>query len=94
MVIRTAWEAAVPSSNYPIPAPAQGHMGWCLGRAASSPSIQATVGIGLCQPPGPVALVKNTATYKNIYILTPYKLLTIDTQTAAGKSALSRGQER
>lgn len=49
------------------------------------------MGIELCQRLGPLALVKNIATYKNIYILTPYKLLTIDTQMAAGSEYTQQG---
>lgn len=58
------------------------------------PSVWATVGTGLLQPPGPLALVKNRATYKNIYILTPYKLLTIDTQMAAEGECTQQGHRR
>lgn len=58
------------------------------------PLTWATVGTGLLQLVGPLALVKNRAMYKNIYILTPYKLLTIDTQTAAEGECTQQGHRR
>jgi len=38
--------------------------------------------------------MKNRATYKNIYILTPYKLLTIDTHMAAEGECTQQGHRR
>lgn len=65
-----------------------------LGREACCALMWATVGAGLLRPAGPLALVKNRATYKNIHIFTPYKLPTIDTQMAADGKCTRQGHRR
>lgn len=91
-----------PSNKPPLPAPVPGRC-WPSGQVSGEggllcrprcPSMWVTVGTGLLQLAGPWALVKKRATYKNIYILTPYKLLTIDTQTAAEGECTQQGHRR
>ena len=53
--------------------------GRCLGREGQHWWSQLPFNVGdsghrLLQPPDPLAVLKNKATYKNIYILTPHKL--------------------
>lgn len=54
-------------------------VGRCLGRKGQLWRSQLPFNVGdsghrLLQPPDPLAVLKNKATYKNIYILTPHKL--------------------